>query len=155
MRVTPLDIIQKQDAFTPSRRGVDSDEVRAFLEDVRETMEEMLQEGQRLREVITRQEQEIDTLRNAESGIKDTLLLAQRLSEDLARKGRREADLIVGEARLEAQQILRDVADERRVLHSEVLQLEAQKIRLLSEMKAVLDAHTRILDGISPVDATP
>jgi len=151
MRVTPLDIIQKQDAFTPSRRGVDADEVRAFLDDVRESMEEQLREGQRLREVIARQEQEIESLRGAESSIKDTLLLAQRLSEDLSRKGRREADLIIGEARLEAQQILRSVAEERRALQSEIMQLEAQRIRLRSDLRAVLDAHARMLDS----DAAP
>lgn len=146
MRVTPLDIIQKQDAFTPSRRGVDADEVRAFLDDIRETMEELLREGQELREVIARQEREIAELRGAESSIKDTLLLAQRLSEDLSRKGRREADLIIGEARLEAQQILRGVAEERRALQSEVMQLEGRRIRLLADLRAVIDTHARLLD---------
>ena len=41
MRVTPLDIIQKK--FSAARRsGYDSDEVQSFLEEVRESMEEML-----------------------------------------------------------------------------------------------------------------
>ena len=146
MRVTPLDIIQKQDTFTPSRRGIDADEVHAFLDDVRETMEELLKEGQSLREVIARQDQEIETLRSAESGIKDTLLLARRLSEDMARKGRREADLIIGEARLEAQQVLRDVADERRSIQSEILHLESRRMRLYADLRAVLETHTRMLD---------
>ncbi|MFT4974900.1 MAG: cell division initiation protein [Myxococcota bacterium] len=149
MRVTPLDIIQKQDTFTPSRRGYDIDEVRAFLDDVRETMEEQLREGQQLREVIARQEQEIETLRGAESSIKDTLMLAQRLSDDLTRKGRREADLIIGEARLEAQQILRGVAEERRALQTEILQLEAQRVRMSADIRAVLETHSRILDGMT------
>ena len=39
MRSTPLDIIPKQ--FTPGKRGYDSEEVRAFLESVRESMEEL------------------------------------------------------------------------------------------------------------------
>ena len=44
MRVTPLDIIQKQ--FAPSRRGVDADEVSEFLDEVRESMEELLKDNQ-------------------------------------------------------------------------------------------------------------
>ena len=52
MRVTPLDIIQKQ--FTANRRGYEPDEVRAFLEEIRETMEDLLKENQRLREQIAR-----------------------------------------------------------------------------------------------------
>ena len=148
MRITPLDIIQKQDAFTPSRRGVDADEVRAFLEQVRESMEEILQENQRLRDQIARRDAEIVDLRGAESNIKDTLVLAQRLSEDLSRRSRREADLIVGEARLEAQQILRSVAEERRVLQTEVVQLQAARVRLTAELRAVLDTHLQLLERL-------
>ena len=148
MRITPLDIIQKQDAFTPSRRGVDADEVRAFLEQVRESMEEILQENQRLRDQIARRDAESVDLRGAESNIKDTLVLAQRLSEDLSRRSRREADLIVGEARLEAQQILRSVAEERRVLQTEVVQLQAARVRLTADLRAVLDTHLQLLERL-------
>jgi DivIVA domain-containing protein len=84
MRVTPLDIIQKQ--FGPARRGgYDSDEVRAFLDEVRDALEESLKDNQRLREQLQRRESEIVELRSGEGDIKDTLLLARRLSEDMER----------------------------------------------------------------------
>ena len=74
MRVTPLDIIQKK--FSPARRsGYDSDEVQTFLEEVRESMEEMLKENQRLREEIGRRESEIQDLKGNETDIKHTLQL--------------------------------------------------------------------------------
>ena len=99
MRVTPLDIIQQ--SFTTARKGgYDPDEVQGFLEDVRESMEEMLKENQRLREEIGRRDGEIADLRGNETDIKHTLQLARRLGEDLQRGARREADVIVGEARL-------------------------------------------------------
>ena len=60
MRVTPLDIIQKQ--FTANRRGYEPDEVRSFLEETRETLEDLLKENQRLREQIARFEAEIAEL---------------------------------------------------------------------------------------------
>ena len=66
MRVTPLDIIQKQ--FTANRRGYEPDEVRAFLEEIRETMEDLLKENQRLREQMARFEAEIAELRSEEHG---------------------------------------------------------------------------------------
>ena len=52
MSVTPLDIIKKQ--FKSSRKGFDEDEVRAFLNDVRETLVELLNENQRLRDSVQR-----------------------------------------------------------------------------------------------------
>ncbi len=145
MRVTPLDIIQKQ--FAPSRRGVDAEEVSAFLDEVRESMEELLKENQGLRQTIASREAEISELRGAESGIKETLNLARQMSDELTRKARRESDLVVGEARLEAQRILMSVADERRELQSEIVQLQASRLRLLADLRAVLDTHARILDS--------
>ncbi len=144
MRVTPLDIIQKQ--FTAGRRGYDPDEVKSFLEEVRESMEEQLGENQRLRELVARREREIEELRGNESDIKETLLLAKRLSEDLERNSRREADVIIGESRLEAERILMAAADERRVLQEEVIALRTSRARLIAEVRAVIEAHTRLLD---------
>ena len=74
--------------------------------------------------------------------------MAKRLSEDVERKSRRESDLIVGEARLEAQRILMASADERRNLQSELLHLKSLKIRMVEEIRAVLTSHGRMLDGI-------
>ena len=145
MRVTPLDIIQKQ--FAPSRRGIDADEVSTFLDAVRESMEELLKENQGLRQIIAEREGEIAELRGAESGIKETLNLARQMSDELTRRARRESDLVVGEARLEAQRILMSVADERRELQSEIVQLQASRMRLLADLRAVLDTHNRILDS--------
>ena len=147
MRVTPLDIIKKE--FTPSRKGVDGSEVQAFLENVRETLDDLLKENQRLREVIKRRDEEISSLKGEESSIKDTLVLARRLTEDLERKARRESDLIVGEARLEAQRILMSTADERRNLQGDLAHLRAMKAKVVSEIQAVLDAHHRLIQEMS------
>jgi cell division initiation protein len=147
MRVTPLDIIKKE--FAPSRKGVDTDEVKDFLENIRETLDDLLKENQRLREVIKRRDEEVSSLKGEESSIKDTLVLARRLTEDLERKARRESDLIVGEARLEAQRILMSTADERRNLQGELAQLRAVKARISSEIQAVLDAHSCLLQEMN------
>jgi cell division initiation protein len=147
MRVTPLDIIQKH--FTAARRsGYDPDEVQAFLEDVRESMEEMLKENQRLREEIGRREAEIADLRGNESDIKHTLQLARRLGEDLERGARREADVIVGEARLEAERVLMAAAEERRELQAEIVRLRSNRMRMMAEMRAVVDGYGRMIDDM-------
>ena len=144
MRVTPLDIIQKQ--CTPGRKGYAAEEVQSFLEEVRESMEELLKENQRLRELVGRREREIEELRVNETDIKETLLLAKRLSDDLDRSSRREADVIVGEARREAERILMAAADERRNIQEEVIALRTSRARLVAEVRAVIEAHSRLLD---------
>ena len=69
-----LDIIQKQ--FTANRRGHEPDEVRAFLEEIRETMEDLLKENQRLREQIARFEARLQSFA-ARSTKSETLLPAR------------------------------------------------------------------------------
>ena len=143
MRVTPIDIIKKE--FRSTRNGFDRQDVESFLKDVRSTLEELLNENQRLRELVALRDEEIAELRGEETSIKDTLLLARRLTEDLERRARREADLIIGEARLEAQKIIMATADERRDLQREIVELQSQKVRMIAEIEAVLSAHSQML----------
>jgi cell division initiation protein len=145
MRVTPIDIIKKE--FRSTRNGFDRQDVESFLKDVRSTLEELLNENQRLRELVALRDEEIAELRGEETSIKDTLLLARRLTEDLERRARREADLIIGEARLEAQKIIMATADERRDLQREIVELQSQKVRMIAEIEAVLSAHSQMLKG--------
>jgi cell division initiation protein len=148
MRITPLDIIQKQ--FGDARRGgYDAEEVRAFLDDVRESMEEVLRENQRLRDEVARRDAEISDLRGNEGDIKDTLMLARRLSDDLGRKARHEADVIVGEARLEAERLLLSLSEERRELQAELVMLRSRRSRLIADLRGVLDGYGRALDELS------
>ena len=145
MRVTPIDIIKKE--FRTARNGFDRQDVESFLKDVGSTLEELLNENQRLRELVALRDDEIAELRGEETSIKDTLLLARRLTEDLERRARREADLIIGEARLEAQKIIMATADERRDLQREIVELQSQKVRMIAEIEAVLSAHGQMLQG--------
>ena len=147
MRVTPLDIIQKQ--FAEARRGgYEPDEVRDFLDAVRESLEESLRQSQRLREELARRDAEIAELRNSESDIKNTLMMARRISDDMDRTARREADIIVGEARLEAEKVLLAASEERREMQADIVRLRSSRARLLADLRAVIEAYSRTIDEL-------
>ena len=148
MRITPLDIIQKQFAGARGRGGYEPVEVRAFLDQVRDTLEDVLRENQRLREEVGRREAEVAELRGGESDLKSTLLLAKRLSDDLKDGARREADVLVGEARLEAERILMATAEERRELQAELLNLSATRARLVADLRAAVEVAGKVVDDI-------
>ena len=140
MRVTPLDIIQKQ--FSPARRGGwEPDEVRQFLEEVRESLEDVLKDNQRLKDEVAGRNAEIEELRSGEGDLKSTLLMARRLTDDIHRNARREADVIVGEARLEAERILLAATDERREMQADIVRLRSARARLIADLRAVLEAY--------------
>ncbi len=147
MRVTPLDIIQKQ--FTESRRGgYEPEEVRDFLDSVREALEDSLRANQRLREDVARRDAEIAELRTSESDIKNALMLARRVSDDMERSARRQADVIVGEARIEAERVLLAVSEERRELQADIVRLRSSRARLLADLRAVLEGYSRTIDEL-------
>jgi len=58
MRITPLDIQQKQ--FKIKFRGFDMDEVYSFLEIIREELEEILKENSMLKEKVVILENQLE-----------------------------------------------------------------------------------------------
>jgi cell division initiation protein len=149
--LTPLDILQKQ--FAASRKaGYDPDEVQAFLDAVRESWEGSLKDAQRLREEIRGLQAEVDKLRGEQDELKDTLILARRLAVDLESNARREADLVIGEARLEAERILATTHDEERKLQDTVVRLKSARLHHIAEMRALVEAHLRLLDAYDKRD---
>ena len=146
MRITPLDILQKE--FTANKKGFDPDEDKAFLEEIRETLEEVLKDHHDQKGQLLAQEKEISKLRENEDEIKETLLVARKLTEDMNSQARREADLILGEARLEAQRVLTQAHDEHRDLLQEVVHLKSQRLQLIAGIRAVLNAQGQLMDEL-------
>ena len=69
-RITPLDIINKQ--FTSVRRGYDPAEVSAFLEEVRDSLEESLKDVRRLEGELRAAQDELANKVASEDQIKET-----------------------------------------------------------------------------------
>jgi cell division initiation protein len=154
MRVTPLDIIQKK--FSMNKKGYDPEEVGAFLEEVREGLEELIRENHEQKGSLSEKEKEIARLRSDEDAVKETLMVARKFSEDMNGSARREADLLLGEARLDAQRVLSQAHDEHRELLQEVIHLKSIRLQHLAEMRAILETHNRLIQDVeSRLEAAP
>jgi cell division initiation protein len=77
MKITPLDIRQKR--FRPALRGLDRQEVEAFLELVAAEFEELVKETMALREDGRRKDEEIAEHRSRERALQETLVTAQKI----------------------------------------------------------------------------
>ena len=145
MALSPLDILQKQ--FGPARRqGYEPDEVHKFLDAVRESWEASLKDAARVREELRQALDDADALRAQQDEITETLILARRISTDLEGSARRESDIIIGEARLDAERILSAAHEEERELQETVIRLKASKVHLVAELRSLLGAQRRMLD---------
>ncbi len=147
--LTPIELVHRQNQYE-GRKAVDGDDVVKFLEDVREAWEVALKENARLKDELRAREDDIASLRGQQDEIRETLVLARRLTLDLESTSRREADVLIGEARLEAERLVAAAQDQHRQLQEELLRLKAARLHHLAQMRALIDAHGRMLDELDP-----
>src|SRR4051794_33470573 len=96
--LTPLDI-QRQ-TFSRAFKGYNSDEVRAYLQLIAEEIERLVKDVDRLSRENAMLRGELDEHNARERILKDTLLSAQKVSEDVKANALKEAELIVKDAEL-------------------------------------------------------
>src|SRR5215208_1671935 len=96
MRIAPLDL--RQPHFKQAVRGFDKTEVVAFLTEAADDYEHALREIDRLRQDLVRVESLLTEHRDREANLRNTLLTAQRLSDEIKDAAQNEARLVVKEA---------------------------------------------------------
>ena len=96
MNVSPLDL--RQQRFRKSFRGFDPVEVASFLAAVADDYEQALRETDRLRQDLMRMEAILTENREHEKNLQNTLMTAQKLSEDIKSNAELEARRIIREA---------------------------------------------------------
>jgi cell division initiation protein len=149
MRVTPLEIRQQQ--FPLRFRGLDPGEVDKFLELVASDMEELVRENARLREGLTRKDQELQRVQKGEDELKKALVTIQQIREEWVGHAEKQAEQILRESELKAGQL--QVEAERQVesLHHDLHELKRQKQQLTTQMRHLLEEHMRLLDAMADV----
>ncbi len=144
MRISPLDIQQKQ--FPIKFRGFDVEEVYAFLELVREEMEELLRENASLKELTHRSENQIKEYRSMENTLRETLMTAQQMVEDYKVNARKEAELIIKEAELRADEIIKEAQEKVVKIHEDIVDLKGIRRHFKEEMKRLIGSHMQMIE---------
>ena len=139
MRITPLDIQQKQ--YKRVFRGLDPDEVTQFLEIVRSEFEDLVKENNALKDELRRKESDIGEYREREKTLKDTMMTAQRISEDIKVNAKKDAELVLSEAQLQADKIIQGAHARLVSVVEEINELRRQRVSYESGLKSLLDSH--------------
>ena len=143
MRITPLDIQQKQ--FPTKFRGFDMEEVDSFLELIREEMEELLRENANLREEARRFEKQLKEYKNMEATLRDTLVKTQEIVEEYKTTAKKDAELMRKEAELQAEDILRDAQSRVVKIHEDITDLKGIKRHFKEEVRRLIESHLSML----------
>lgn len=96
MRLSPLDIQHME--FERNVSGYKRSQVRTFLERVAGEREELLKEVQALRDKVAERDARIEALQEAESDLRQAVIAAERVANQIKENARQEATLIVREA---------------------------------------------------------
>lgn len=144
MRITPLDIQQKQ--FPMKFRGFDVEEVYAFLEIIREEMEDLLRDNANLKETIQRMENQIKEFRDMETTLRETLLTAQQMVEDYKTNARKEAELLVKEAELKSDTMLKEAQEKVIKIHEDIVDLKGIRRHFKEELKRMVESHLKMME---------
>ena len=149
MKITALDIRQKQ--FQASFRGHDRKEVEAFLDLLASEFEEVVKENIGLKEELRRQQQKIDEYREREKTLQETMVTAQRISEDIKAASKKEAELTIAEAELQGERIVADANRKLVQIVDDINELKRQRAQFEAQLKSVIDAHLKLLDTFRTV----
>ncbi|MHA6249729.1 DivIVA domain-containing protein [Pontibacter sp. CAU 1760] len=158
MKITPLEIRQK--TFEKAFRGLDKDEVNAFLMTLSQQWEKLLDENRDLRLKLEASHRETQKLREVESSLYKTLKTAEDTGSSIVEQANRSAELKAREAELQANELLNKARNEaRQVLEEATKQSEKlivemqQEVRLLEQdyqrMEGYLETMVRDLKNLA------
>ncbi len=143
-RLTPLEI-QKQ-RFGRKWRGLDPGEVGSFLEMAAEEMEALARENAGLASRIRALEEENVDHRERERILKDTLVSAQRASEDIRVAARSQAELTVREAEDSAERLTHNALQRSAEIEKAIHELKLQRASFRLEIQKMLELFNQAVE---------
>lgn len=144
MKITPIDI-QQQQFKGKLFGGLNPDEVDSFLQAVAQEMENLNRENNLFREQTQKMAAESEVLALREKDLRETLLAAQKITEEMKSNAQKEADLIIAEAEVKAEKILAEAENKLVQLRNDIQELRRQKIQFESSFRSLIESHTKML----------
>ena len=146
MRIAPLDL--RQQRFRKAFRGFDPTEVVAFLTEAADDYEHALREIDRLRQDLGRMEALLAEHREREANLRNTLLTAQRLADELKEAAHNEAKMIVREAQGRADLLLQKAQVRLDEIDREITELRLRRRGVEGSLEASIQALYHALEFI-------
>ena len=145
MSLTPVEIRHVKIGRRPlgyGRPGVDR-----LLDDIASSYEDVWRDRADLRDELERLESELQRQREIEDALRNTLLSAERMADELRARAHHEADLIVEEARAKAREIAASAEAEEQRVRDEIRRLRALEADVRAEFRAFLTSALERLEG--------
>ncbi len=130
-----MDIRKK--TFTTQRHGLSKTEVEEYIGELATEIENLRKERAQLTEKAEELTEHLDAYEKTEQLLRDTLVTAQKATNQLREETKKEAQLVIEKAKLEAERIKRDAEQQTRNVGDELRTLEAKRSTLSDEIAGI------------------
>ena len=144
MKISPMDI-QQQQFKGKMLGGLDPEDVDNFLQSVAGEMEELIRENNDLKERLNRNATVLAEMEAREAQLRETMLAAQRITEEMKANAQKEAHLTISEAELKGERIVADAENKLVQLNNQIQELKREKLQFESGFKGMLDTYYKLL----------
>ena len=142
--------------------GYRTDDVDTFIDQVRDTVEELIQKNQALRDEVAKEKEQnsqmqkkveilaakIEEYRSEEDEIKNALVSAQKLGDASIREARHKAEIILKDATLKAEHIVSGAEGQIKDQKQQLQNLRAQVSNFRSHLLDLYRQHLTLINAL-------
>jgi len=144
VKITPLDI-QQQQFKGKMLGGLDPNDVDSFLQLIAQEMESLIRENEELKDQVRKSALQVDELNQRETNLRETMLAAQKITEEMKNNAQKEANLLISEAELKGERILAAAETRLAQLNANIHEIRRQKLQFETALKSLLETHMKML----------
>jgi cell division initiation protein len=145
MTLTPLAV--RKTRFTRRWRGYDPTEVEDFLQLMADELTAVLKESERLLREKEGLLERLEASEQREQKLQETLLRAQKVSEELISTAQHEAQTLVREAQMTSEKIVQQALQQAQKVESKIGELRHRRRELQIKLRGTLELFTQILEA--------
>jgi cell division initiation protein len=145
MPLTPLEIQKMR--FAQRMRGFDPTEVENFLSLLAEELTNRLAQIEKLERENRYFRQRLEETEQREHQLQQTLLRAQKISDEILANARRDAELTVKEAEMAADKIVQQAIEQSTRIEGRIAELRTSRREMQLRLKNTVDLFQRILEA--------
>ena len=145
MAITPLEIQKMR--FSQKMRGYDPTEVEGFLSLLAEELAGRIAQAEKLDRENRYYRQRLEETEHREHQLQQTLLRAQKVSDEITANARREAELVVKEAEIAADKMVQQAVEQSTRIEARIAELRTMRRELQMKFRNTLDLFQRILEA--------
>lgn len=149
--ITPMDIHNK--TFSKGLRGYSEEEVNDFLRQIVTDYEQIYREHREMEEEMDQMKLKLSNYERISDTMTATLQLAKDTAENVKKNAKRNADILISNAKMEGDRQVKDAEDYRRRLAETMIHTEGNMKNYVNKIRKDLELALASIDALENLKA--